>query len=94
MPMRFTLNGVALGQGQLEVKLHVGADGPISYWARCRARMADGGVRIPVGFDLPLDVAGSYLMRVGLDGQTCAEVPIQVRSVANASTAPTPVWMS
>jgi hypothetical protein len=44
--------------------------------------------------DLPLDVAGSYLMRVGLDGQPCAEVPIQVRPAASATTAPTPVWMS
>jgi hypothetical protein len=44
--------------------------------------------------DLPLDAAGSYLMRVGLDGQTCAEVPIQVRPAANATAAPTPVWMS
>ena len=44
--------------------------------------------------DLPLDLAGSYLMRVGLDGQTHAEVPIQVRLAANATAAPTPVWMS
>ena len=44
--------------------------------------------------DLPLDVAGSYLMRVGLDGQTHAEIPIQVRPAANATAAPTPVWMS
>ena len=44
--------------------------------------------------DLPLDLAGSYLMRVGLDGQTHAEVPIQVRLAAAATAAPTPVWMS
>ena len=44
--------------------------------------------------DLPLDVSGSYLMRVGLDGQTCAEVPIQVRPAGNATAAPTPTWMS
>lgn len=44
--------------------------------------------------DLPLDLAGGYLMRVGLDGQTHAEIPIQVRPTANATTAPTPVWMS
>ena len=44
--------------------------------------------------DLPLDAAGSYLMRVGLDGQPCAEVPIQVRSAANATAPATPVWMS
>ena len=44
--------------------------------------------------DLPLDVPGSYLMRVGLDGQTCAEIPIQVRPTASAAAAPAPVWMS
>jgi hypothetical protein len=44
--------------------------------------------------DLPLDLAGGYLMRVGLDGQTHAEIPIQVRAAANATVPPTPVWMS
>jgi hypothetical protein len=44
--------------------------------------------------DLPLDLAGSYLMRVGLDGQTHAEIPIQVRAAASAAAPPTPVWMS
>jgi hypothetical protein len=44
--------------------------------------------------DLPLDVAGGYLMRVGLDGATHIEVPVQVRTAANAPTAPTPAWMS
>ena len=44
--------------------------------------------------DLPLDLSGGYLMRVGLDGATHAEVPIQVRTAANAPTAPTPAWMS
>jgi hypothetical protein len=44
--------------------------------------------------DLPLDVAGGYLMRVGLDGATHAEVGLQVRTAANAPAAPTPAWMS
>jgi hypothetical protein len=44
--------------------------------------------------DLPLDLPGGYLMRVGLDGATQAEVPVQVRSTANAPAAPTPAWMS
>jgi hypothetical protein len=44
--------------------------------------------------DLPLDLPGGYLMRVGLDGATQAEVPVQVRSAANAPAAPTPAWMS
>jgi hypothetical protein len=44
--------------------------------------------------DLPLDLAGGYVMRVGLDGTTHAEVPVQVRPAASAATAPTPVWMS
>jgi uncharacterized protein DUF6941 len=44
--------------------------------------------------DLPLDLAGGYLMRVGFDGQTHAEIPIQVRAAATAPTPPTPVWMS
>jgi hypothetical protein len=44
--------------------------------------------------DLPLDLSGGYLMRVGLDGATHAEVPLQVRTAANAPAAPTPAWMS
>lgn len=44
--------------------------------------------------DLPLDLAGGYLMRVGLDGTTHAEVPLQVRPAANAPAPPTPAWMS
>jgi hypothetical protein len=44
--------------------------------------------------DLPLDLAGSYLMRVGLDGQTHAEVPLQVRSAAPQPNAPTPTYLS
>jgi len=30
--------------------------------------------------DLPLDQSGGYLMRVGLDGDTRAEVPLEVRT--------------
>ncbi len=44
--------------------------------------------------DLPLDLAGGYLMRVGLDGTTHAEVGLQVRTAAGAPAAPTPAWMS
>ena len=44
--------------------------------------------------DLPLDVAGRYVMRVGLDGTTYAEVPVQVRPVASAPVPRTPVLMS
>ncbi|HUQ45952.1 MAG TPA: hypothetical protein VM033_04840 [Gemmatimonadaceae bacterium] len=44
--------------------------------------------------DLPLDLAGGYLMRVGLDGTTHAEVALQVRPASNAPVAPTPAWMS
>jgi hypothetical protein len=44
--------------------------------------------------DLPLDLAGGYLMRVGLDGTTHAEVALQVRTAANVPVAPTPAWMS
>ena len=44
--------------------------------------------------DLPLDLAGGYLMRVGLDGTTHAEIGLQVRTAAAATAAPTPVWMS
>jgi hypothetical protein len=44
--------------------------------------------------DLPLDQGGGYLMRVGLDGNTHAEVPLQVRTPANVPNAPTPVWIS
>jgi hypothetical protein len=44
--------------------------------------------------DLPLDLPGGYLMRVGLDGTTHAEVGLQVRAVANVAAGPTPAWMS
>src|SRR5258708_4036712 len=44
--------------------------------------------------DLPLDVAGRYVMRVGLDGTTHAEVPLQVRPLAAAPVPRTPAWMS
>ncbi|MDB4917079.1 MAG: hypothetical protein JWM95_4723 [Gemmatimonadetes bacterium] len=44
--------------------------------------------------DLPLDLAGRYTMRVGLDGTTHAEVPVQVRQAAAAPTPRTPVMMS
>jgi hypothetical protein len=45
--------------------------------------------------DLPLDLPGGYLMRVGLDGNTHAEVGLQVRPASNAPpTPPTPAWMS
>ena len=44
--------------------------------------------------DLPLDVPGRYVMRVGLDGTTHAEVPVQVRTVAAAPAPRTPVLMS
>jgi hypothetical protein len=44
--------------------------------------------------DLPLDLAGGYLMRVGLDGETHAEVPLQVRSAMPQPTAPTPTYLS
>ena len=45
--------------------------------------------------DLPLDLPGGYLMRVGLDGQTHAEVGLQVRPASSAPPAPpTPAWMS
>jgi hypothetical protein len=44
--------------------------------------------------DLPLDVAGRYTLRVGLDGETRAEVPVQVRGVASQAAPPAPAWMS
>ena len=44
--------------------------------------------------DLPLDLPGAYVMRVGLDGATHAEVGLQVRAAANAPATPTPAWMS
>ena len=44
--------------------------------------------------DLPLDTAGRYLMRVGLDGNTHAEVAMQVRPTAAAPVSRTPVMMS
>jgi hypothetical protein len=44
--------------------------------------------------DLPLDVAGRYTLRVGLDGDTHAEVPVTVRAASAQPAARTPAWMS
>ena len=44
--------------------------------------------------DLPLDLPGGYLMRVGLDGETTAEVPLQVRSVQSVPAGPVPAYLS
>ncbi|MEP6990796.1 MAG: hypothetical protein ABJA80_07710 [bacterium] len=44
--------------------------------------------------DLPLDVGGRYVMRVGLDGNTHAEVPLQVRQAASAPAPRAPMLMS
>ncbi len=45
--------------------------------------------------DLPLDLAGGYIMRVGLDGAMHAEVPVQVRSAQQvAPSRPTPAYLS
>lgn len=47
--------------------------------------------------DLPLDLAGGYVMRVGLDGSMHAEIPLQVRSAETQShlpAMPTPEYLS
>lgn len=44
--------------------------------------------------DLPLDVGGGYAMRIAIDGEMCADVPLQVRAASAAPMPPTPVWMS
>ena len=44
--------------------------------------------------DLPLDVAGRYLMRVGLDGTTHAEVPVLVRPAVTTPAPPPSAWIS
>lgn len=44
--------------------------------------------------DLPLDIAGRYVMRVGLDATTHAEVPVQVRPTSAAPAQKAPAWMS
>jgi hypothetical protein len=46
--------------------------------------------------DLPLDQSGGYVMRVGLDGDTRAEVTLEVRTpgAAQGMAAAAPKWMS
>ena len=44
--------------------------------------------------DLPLDLSGRYVMRVGLDGETHAEVPVQVRPTAVPPVQRAPAFMS
>jgi hypothetical protein len=44
--------------------------------------------------DLPLDLAGSYVMRVGLDGEMHAEIPLQVRSAQVTAQGPMPTYLS
>jgi len=44
--------------------------------------------------DLPIDQSGGYVMRIGLDGETRADVPVQVRTPEGVASSPTPAWMS
>ena len=44
--------------------------------------------------DLPLDQSGGYMMRVGLDGDTRAEIPLEVRTPGAPTAAAAPKWMS
>ncbi len=44
--------------------------------------------------DLPLDMAGGYVMRVGLNGAMHAEIPLQVRSAQPQPIMPTPEYLS
>ncbi len=44
--------------------------------------------------DLPLDASGRYVMRLGLDGETRAEVPIQVRATIPGPVSRAPILMS
>ena len=36
--------------------------------------------------DLPIDVAGGYTMRVAIDDSDVADVPVQVRAAAQATS--------
>ncbi|HEU5173867.1 MAG TPA: hypothetical protein VFT96_03860 [Gemmatimonadaceae bacterium] len=38
--------------------------------------------------DLPMNEAGAYIMSVSVDGERAAEVPVQVRSLSGAASAP------
>ena len=44
--------------------------------------------------DLPLDLAGGYVMRVGLDGTMHAEIPLLVRTAQPQPVLPTPAYLS
>ncbi len=55
---------------------------------------AEVGFPLLIQLDLPLDSAGSYLMRVALDQEMLAEVPVHVRGSVAVPTPPTPAWMS
>lgn len=85
---RVTLQWLSPGGGELW-----SSDGELGI-AAPPAGVIDMDFPLIAQLDLPLDLAGGYLMRVGLDGQTHAEIPIQVRAAANAAAPPTPVWMS
>jgi hypothetical protein len=56
--------------------------------------LSEIGFPLVIQLDLPLDIAGSYVMRLALDGTVLAETPVHVRGSATVPTPPTPAWMS
>jgi hypothetical protein len=88
------LKGSVADAGTHRVSLQWLSPSGIELWS------SDGelGVASPpsgvLDIDLPLDLAGGYVMRVGLDGTMHAEVPVQVRSAQITPQAPTPAYLS
>jgi hypothetical protein len=96
------LKGTAVDAGSHRVSLHWVSPTGVELWSS-EGELGVGAPPSDVGemdfpliaqLDLPLDVAGGYVMRVGLDGMVRAQVPLQVRPAAAAPVAPTPAWMS
>ena len=96
------LKGTAVDAGSHRVSLHWVSPTGVELWSS-EGELGVGAPPSDVGemdfpliaqLDLPLDLAGSYLMRVGLDGETHAEVPLQVRSATAQPATPTPAYLS
>ena len=96
------LKGSASDAGAHRVALHWLSPGGSELWS---SEGEMGVAQPPAGetemdfpliaqLDLPLDVPGRYVMRVGLDGATHAEVPVQVRPAVQAPAPPPSAWMS
>lgn len=68
--MNLRLSGIVLVEGEnategtIEFKLHINAASPGGFWARTMIPLLDGGVNLPLNFDMPVPGPGTYAVDV------------------------------